>query len=131
MDKITKEQRSILMSKIRGKNTKPEVLVFEALKEKGVNFETHYKLLGNPDIVFPEKKVVVFVDGDFWHGWVYKSRKDKLPEYWVNKIKRNMARDRRYNKALRAEGWVVIRVWEHQILKNLNRCLTRILKLVQ
>lgn len=130
MDKITKEQRSYTMSRIKGKNTKPEQMVFQGLKLLGVRFRKHYKLLGNPDVVFPKAKVAVFIDGDFWHGWVYKQRKDKLPEYWVTKIKRNMNRDRRYRNQLKKEGWTVIGLWEHSILKDVDKAIKKALKAV-
>lgn len=130
MDKITKEQRSYTMSRIKGKNTKPEQMIFQALKLLGIKYRKHYKLLGSPDIVFPKAKVAVFIDGDFWHGWVYQQRKDKLPEYWVAKIKRNMNRDRRYRNKLKKEGWTVIRLWEHRILKDVDRAVKKILKVV-
>lgn len=112
MDKLTQEQRSKVMSKIRGKNTRPEILIFNALDKLGIKYEKHYKLLGNPDIVFPK-------------------RKDSLPEYWVSKISRNMRRDRKYRYALKKEGWKIIRLWEHSILKNTKRYLDKILKSVE
>jgi len=130
MDRVTKEQRSHIMSKIRGKNTKPESIMFEALETLGIEFEKHYKLLGNPDMVFPKQKIAVFIDGDFWHGWNYEKRKEKLPKYWVEKIKRNMRRDVRYRRQLKNEGWTVLRLWEHKILKRPESCITRIKKVI-
>lgn len=130
MDRITKEQRSKLMSKIKGKNTKPERLIFGALEEKNIKFEKHYKLLGNPDIVFPDLKIAAFVDGDFWHGHFFDIRREKLPKYWVDKIKRNMKRDKKYTRQLKKDGWVVIRLWEKAILKNTQLSLNRIIKAI-
>ncbi len=120
------------MSRIKGKNTKPEQMVFQGLKLLGIRFRKHYKLLGNPDVVFPKARVAVFIDGDFWHGWVYKQRRDKLPEYWVTKIKRNMNmnRDRRYRNQLKKEGWTVIGLWEHSILKDVDKAIKKVLKAV-
>ncbi len=127
MDRITPEQRSFTMSRIKGKNTKPELVMFEALEEMGIKFKRHYKLLGSPDIVFPKEKIVVFIDGDFWHGKDFHVRKDKLPEYWVKKINMNMRRDRRYRSKLRSEGWKVIRFWDDRVIKRTRGCIKRVL----
>jgi len=129
-DVMTPEQRSFIMSRIKGKNTKPETVMFEALEALGLTFEKHYKLLGNPDIVFPGEKVAVFIDGDFWHGRDFLKRKANLPEYWVKKISRNMRRDRRYRAILRKDGWIVARFWEHRVLKRLDGCVNRVINLV-
>lgn len=127
MDHITKEKRSLIMSHIRSKNTKPETIMFNALDKLGISFERHYKLLGSPDIVFSKKKVAIFIDGDFWHGRKFNKRKNTLPPYWVKKINRNMRRDRRYRTTLRKEGWKVVRFWEFRILKRPQGCINRIL----
>ena len=118
MDRVSKETRSKIMSKIKGRNTKPEKTLFKALRDAGLKFRTHFKMLGNPDIVFPVSKVAIFVDGGFWHGFDYEIRKNSLPDYWVQKIKRNMDRDKRYNAELKSQGWHIIRVWEHEIINN-------------
>src|SRR3989338_3685173 len=131
MDKFSKEIRSKIMSKIKGKNTAPEVLIFSELKKRGIYFKKHGSLLGNPDIVFPKNKIVVFIDGDFWHGFDYEVRKTKLPDYWVKKIKRNIERDRKYRSTLRVQGWKVLRIWEHQVLSNKAYVLRRIIKAIQ
>lgn len=67
---------------------------------------------------YPEKKKVMFIDGDFWHGGVFEKRKDKLPAYWQAKIIRNIKRDSRNRKQLRAEGWQTLRIWERDLVKN-------------
>ena len=107
------------MSQIRGKNTSPEVLVFKYLRQNKVYFQKHYnKVLGSPDIALPRKKKAVFIDGEFWHGYTLERRKDSLPDYWVQKIIRNVKRDRRYRTELKKQGWQVMRVWEHQLTKS-------------
>lgn len=131
MDRVTKDKRSLIMSRIKGKNTRPETIMFDALEAIGLTFEKHYKLLGNPDIAFVKEKIAIFIDGDFWHGRDFEKRKDKLPEYWVKKIGRNMRRDRRYRIKLREEGWTVIRLWEHRVLRRPSGCVNRILKLLE
>lgn len=128
MDRVTKEVRSKVMSKIRGKNTSPELLVRKSLWRAGKRgYRIHKKMLGNPDIVFARKKLVIFIDGDFWHGWEIKKGR-KLPPYWVEKISRNMKRDKEYTKLLKKEGWHVLRFWEHDVLGSTDKVITKIAK---
>lgn len=123
-DKFTPEKRSYIMSRIRGKGTSPEALVFHYLRQRKIYFQKHYRrAVGNPDIALPRKKRAVFIDGDFWHGYTLERRKDTLPMYWVKKIIRNVKRDRRYRKELADQGWQVMRVWEHELSKK-NRAAT-------
>ena len=117
-DIFSKEKRSWVMSRIKGKNTKIEKLFEKALRKEKIKFKKHFKMLGNPDFVTPEKKVAIFIDGDFWHGYDFEKRKNKLPNYWKKKIKRNIDRDKRTNKELRKSGWKVVRIWEHAVLKK-------------
>ena len=126
-DIMSVEKRSAVMSRIRGKNTGPERAVGEALTARGFEFETHAKdLPGRPDIVFRTSMVVVFVDGDFWHGWRFPVWRDKLSEPWEAKIEATRRRDARNFRRLRSVGWKVIRIWEHQIKRDLPRCIGRI-----
>ena len=116
------------MARIRGKGTKPELLVAELLKSVGMVFEEHARdLPGRPDFVLRETRVVVFVDGDFWHGWNFPRRRLKLSEKWEAKIEGNRQRDARNFQALRRAGWRVIRIWEHQVERNPTQCLERVL----
>jgi len=120
-DRISKAQRSLLMSKIKGKNTKLEILVFRELRRKKIHFQRHYrKAPGSPDVALPSKKVAIFIDGDFWHGYRYPVWKRKLPEFWKMKIERNRKRDINNFRKLRRSGWLVLRVWEHKILKDFD-----------
>ncbi|MHB8913825.1 MAG: very short patch repair endonuclease [Minisyncoccota bacterium] len=117
-DIFTKEKRSDVMSRIRPKNTKPEILVFRHLRKEGVYFQKHYRRApaGTPGIALPSKKLAVFIDGDFWHGYRFPQWKDKLPKkYWQDKIQANIDRDRRTFARLRRAGWKVLRVWEHNL----------------
>lgn len=101
----------------------------KALWKQGLRYRTHYKIKGSPDIVFPKKKLVVFCDGDFWHGYKWNELKKRLKDpFWHNKIKRNIQRDKEINKTLKKEGWKVMRIWEHQIRNNLGSCVKRIMK---
>lgn len=80
------------------------------------------KLPGTPDIAFMKSKIVVFVDGDYWHGWKFAEWKHKLKPYWREKIQRNQERDRLRTAQLAAEGWLVIRLWEHELKEDLDTC---------
>ena len=118
-DRISKEKRSHIMSSIRSKNTKIEMLLRKELWRCGYRYRLYAKLPGKPDLVFKSRKVAIFVDGDFWHGYNFKKLLPKLKNrFWVEKIKRNMERDKEVNMQLKKEGWNVIRIWEHQIRKN-------------
>ena len=111
------------MSKISGKETKPEIIVRKYLFARGFRFRKNDKRYpGKPDVVLPKHKTVVFVHGCFWHGHV-NCKKSKLPEtrkeFWKNKILSNISRDKDNVKSLKEQGWRVIVVWQCQ-LKNLK-----------
>lgn len=113
---LTPAARSAMMARIKGKNTKPEMLVRKALFAAGYRFRLHRKdLPGNPDIVLPGRKVAIFVHGCFWHAH-QGCRLAKLPatrpEFWREKLGRNVARDAAAVSALRFQGWRVLVVWE-------------------
>lgn len=116
------------MSKIRSNNTKVEKLVFRELRKRGLYFQKHYRrTLGNPDLALPRKKKAVFIDGDFWHGYQFKKLKQRLPKiYWIEKIERNIRRDRSNRKKLKMDGWNILRIWEHEILSNLENSVDKI-----
>jgi len=126
-DCLTKQQRSYCMSQIRSKNTSPEKRLFSALWAVRPGFKKHVKELpGKPDIVFKAKRVVVFVDGDFWHGWQLPRWEHRLGDYWKAKIRRNRARDRTNFAKLRRMGWKVVRVWEHEIEADITAAILRV-----
>ena len=108
----------------RKSDTKCEVALRSALWRLGLRFRKNVSSLpGKPDIVFPGARVVVFCDGDFWHGRNWHARRRKLAaganaQYWVSKIGANMARDRRYDRELKSQGWQVVRICEGDILKD-------------
>jgi DNA mismatch endonuclease (patch repair protein) len=119
------------MARIKGRDTSPELQLSKMLKRARRRFETHVRELpGRPDFVFRRARVAVFVDGDFWHGWKFESWRLKLSEKWETKIKSNMTRDARNRAKLRRSGWTVIRIWEHQIKRNPDACLHRILAIL-
>lgn len=131
-DCFTKEKRSEVMSKIRSKETQIEQIVFRYLRKQGVYFQKHYKRApGSPDIALPKKKIAIFIDGDFWHGWRFSQKKGKLPKkYWLAKIESNIQRDKKNRVKLRREGWKVLRVWEHQLKNQREKYLKKILEFI-
>ncbi len=127
-DIMSPETRSAVMSRIRGKNTGPERTICAKLRRHGVYFARHVRSLpGQPDIVFRRAKLVVFIDGDFWHGWRFPLWQHKLSLRWRDKIAKTRARDRRNFRALRKLGWRVFRIWEHQIENDSEKCVAFIL----
>lgn len=128
-DKLSKKERSILMSKIRSKNTLLENNFTKLLrKETRLRFLTHQRdITGNPDIVFKSRKICVFIDSDFWHGWQFPRWKETLKnDFWKEKIENNRKRDKKVTTYLRRNGWIVIRLWEHQIKKDKERLIKNI-----
>lgn len=120
------------MSRIRNKDTGIELLVFGRLRRAKIHFHRHYRRApGTPDIALPKRKIAVFVDGDFWHGWRYPSWRGKLPsKFWRDKIERNRARDRRNFAKLRRQGWRVLRVWEHDLAGDLEGSIKKIVAFI-
>ena len=125
MDILTPEQRSLNMAAIKGKDTKPEMIVRKYLFSKGLRFRVHVKkLAGSPDIVLPKYNTIIFVNGCFWHGHdgCKYSRLPKSNEFfWEQKIRTNKARDIANDYVLQTEGWKVIHIWECEIKKVKDR----------
>lgn len=125
-DIFTPEKRSWVMSRIRGTNTKIDLKMKKMLSDSGHKWEMYPKMYGNPDFVHKRKKIVIYCDGDFWHGYRYNEKKKPAKKFWRDKIENNMIRDRRYTRKLRREGWSVLRIWEHDIEKNPEKCMRKI-----
>jgi len=118
------------MARVRGKNTRIEQLMFAELEKRGIKFSTHEaNLAGRPDIRIDQSDVLVFIDGDFWHGRRYDSWKHKLTTTWSVKIENNIRRDRRQRAKLRRQGWYVLRLWGTDILKDPEKCAEKILSM--
>ena len=128
-DIFTPEKRSWVMSRIRSKDTKIEKKTASMLRKNKIRYRRFPKVFGRPDFVV-EKKVIVFCDGDFWHGYQYDKKKKPPKKFWRDKIERNMERDRKVSRTLRRDGWSVIRIWEHDIEKRPAACLRRIKKII-
>jgi DNA mismatch endonuclease (patch repair protein) len=117
------------MSRIRGKNTKPEIVLRSALWSLGLRYRLHAPLLGKPDIVFLGSRVAVFVDGCFWHGCPDHSVKPKTnSSFWKTKLRKNIERDIRASASLEAAGWTVVRIWEHEIKEDISAAVGRVIR---
>ena len=133
-DKLSSTQRKYCMSRIRGKNTKPEILVRKELHARGFRFRLHNKKLpGSPDIVLPKYGVAIMINGCFWHGHKgcrYATRPKSNVEFWEVKIARNRHRDEVTTAHLEALGWYVITIWECE-LRGAEKAAVRIGSLVE
>ena len=122
----TPEQIHYNMSRIRCKDTEIEVKLRKELWSRGLRYRKNVKNIpGKPDIAFIGKKVAVFCDSEFWHGYDWEHRKNDIKtrrEFWIPKIERNIERDQEVNQMLEDQGWIVLRFWGKQIQKNLSEC---------
>jgi len=119
------------MGKIKSKDTKAELKLRKALWCLGYRYRVNVKELpGRPDIVFRRHKLAIFIDGEFWHGYRWEEKKEKIKSnrgFWIPKIERNMQRDQANNRDLVDKGWQVMRFWEKEVHKDLEGCLERVL----
>lgn len=122
----TKEQISFNMRQVKNKDSEIEIILRKELWRRGLRYRKNVKTItGKPDIVFKGKKVAVFCDSEFWHGYDWEHRNLEIKsrrEFWVPKIERNIKRDREVSEMLEAEGWIVLRFWGRQIKKNTAGC---------
>jgi DNA mismatch endonuclease, patch repair protein len=115
VDVVSPKTRSQMMSSIRGKNTKPEMVIRKALHQRGFRYRLHVASLpGKPDLVFPKYKAVIQINGCFWHGHNCKLFKwpSTRPEFWKNKITSNLERDTKNIIEIEKQGWRVLTIWE-------------------
>lgn len=127
-DIFTKEKRSWIMSRIKGTNTKIDLKMKKMLEENKIKFEMYPKMYGNPDFILKNKKIIIYCDGDFWHGYKYHEKKKLPKKFWRDKIEGNMRRDKRITRKLRRDGWSVLRFWEHDIEKRIDICIDRLIR---
>ena len=127
----TSPERSKIMGKIRGRDTKPELAFRKALWHAGYRYRIDYKkLIGKPDIALKKHRTVIFIDGEFWHGQDWDQRKHKIKSnrgFWIPKIERNIQRDQEVNRSLTEMGYTVFRFWETEVKKDLPACLEKVL----
>jgi DNA mismatch endonuclease, patch repair protein len=118
---------SAVMRNIKSQNSKAEMILRRNLWKLGYRYKIkNKKIVGSPDIVFSKKKIAIFIDGDFWHGYKWEIKKKGLKsnqQYWIPKIERNMQRDIEVNEMLESEGWQVLRFWEHDVLLDPLSCI--------
>lgn len=135
MDNHTPEQRKKNMQAIKSKDTEIELILRKELWSRGYRYRKNYKkLIGKPDIALTKYKIAIFCDSEFWHGKNYQEGTDRIgtnSEYWKNKIKRNMERDKEVDTELATQGWTVLRFWEKDIRKNTDMCVQAILTAIE
>lgn len=128
-DFLTQKQRSNLMSKIRGRNTRPEIALRHALWAMGIRYRLKSTLPGKPDIVVTKYKTAIFVDGCFWHHCpIHGHFPSSNKQFWRQKLNANMARDKRVTKSLKSAGWHVLRLWEHEVTKSADKVALKIVQ---
>lgn len=119
MSRKTPEQISYNMQQVKCKGSKIEVMLMKELWSRGLRYRKNVtSICRKPDIVFIGKKVAVFCDGEFWHGYNWEERKKDFKshqDFWIPKIERNMERDREVNEKLKSDGWTVLRFWSNDI----------------
>ena len=126
MDTHTAEQRHKNMQAVKSKDTAIELLLRKELWSRGIRYRKNVKsIIGKPDIAFIKKKVAVFCDSEFWHGFDWEHKKSDIKsnrDFWIPKIEKKIARDKEVNDALAADGWIVLRFWGQQIKKDVKAC---------
>ena len=138
MKERAKEVTHKIMSSIKNKDTKPEIFFRKALWKWGIRYRKNVKLFGKPDIAIKKFKLVIFIDGDYWHGNNWKIR--NLPsleselanysDFWKNKIVSNIERDKKVNEHYKSLGWIILRFWQSDIKKDLNQCIIKTLNII-
>ena len=133
--KKTKEQISYNMSRVKSKDSAIEVALRKELWLRGIRYRKNVKtVFGKPDIAFIGKKIAVFCDSEFWHGFDWENKKHEIKsrqEFWIPKIERTMERDMEVTKALEEQGWLVLRFWGNEIKKNCSACADQIERAVR
>ena len=123
------------MKQIKNKNSEIELKLRKELWSRGLRYQKNVNgIVGKPDIVFKGKKVAVFCDSEFWHGYDWDNRKNDFnsnKEFWIAKIERNMARDNEVNTILKSEGWIVLRFWGKEIKKHCKECADKVQKVLE
>ena len=119
-DRISRQRRSWNMSRIKGRDTRPELAVRKALYSRGYRYRIHYGVDGNPDIAFPKTKLAIFIHGCFWHqhGCKHTYRPRTRKKFWNEKLDRNMTRDTQITRRLHDKGWETVTIWACEIKNN-------------
>ena len=135
MSKRTPEQITKNMRAVKCKGSKIEVMLMKELWSRGLRYRKNVKtVFGKPDIAFIGKKVAVFVDSEFWHGFDWENRKTEIKsrrDFWIPKIERNIERDNEVNTHLTEAGWTVLRFWGKDIIKEKNTCVSDVISILE
>ena len=135
MDNHSVEQRRKNMQAVKSKDTKIEIMLRRELWSRGVYYQKNAKeVFGKPDIVFKGKKVAVFCDSEFWHGFDWENKKEEIKsnrDFWISKIERNIERDKEVNRILTEDGWRVLRFWGNEIKKDVKTCADSIIAVIE
>lgn len=131
----TQEQISYNMKQVKNKDSVIELALRKELWKRGIRYRKNVKkIFGHPDLAFLKKKVAIFVDSEFWHGYNWESRKKDFKthqDFWIPKIERNIARDKEVNEKLESAGWSVLRFWGKEIKEDVNKCVEKIIKEIE
>jgi DNA mismatch endonuclease (patch repair protein) len=133
-DFLSKQKRSELMAKVKSKNTKLELdfirLLSAEIYPRGFRYRKHSdRIFGHPDVAFIKQKIAIFIDSEFWHGQNFKKSKKVLKtDFWLNKIEKNIARDKKVNTVLRKDDWKVLRFWGKQLKIKPEMAIAKILQ---
>ena len=126
MKSKTQEQITYNMKQVKNKDSKIEILLRKELWNRGLRYRKNVKkILGKPDLAFIGKKIAIFCDSEFWHGYDWESRKKDFKshqDFWIPKIERNIARDKEVTEMLQQQGWIVLRFWGKEIQSDVSRC---------
>lgn len=133
MDIVSKEKRSEIMSSIKSKDSEIEIDFRKLLWKSGLRYRKNVsKYLGKPDIVLKRHKTIIFIDSCFWHGCKKHCRiPSTRKKYWIDKISNNQKRDLRINRKYKKNGWRVIRIWEHNLKKQSEKTLKKVIKFLR
>lgn len=134
-DNHTPEQRSKNMKAVKNKGSNIETMLQKELWHRGLRYRKNVKTVyGKPDIAFIGKKVAVFCDSEFFHGYDWENKNKEIKsnrDFWIPKIEKNMARDKEVTEKLLADGWIVLRFWGNEIKRNLSQCADKIESVVK
>ena len=132
-DKITKKHRSWNMSRIKARDTKPELRVRKYLYSKGFRYRINFKITGKPDIVIPAHKIATFIHGCFWHQHGCKDtyRPKSRKQFWNKKLDGNIERDKKVKEKLQKDGWHLIYIWECEVKYNFEKTMKSLLKQIK
>lgn len=135
LDNHTPEQRRKNMKAVKNKGSKIETMLQKELWHRGLRYRKNVKTVcGKPDIAFIGKKVAVFCDSEFFHGYDWENKNKEIKsnrDFWIPKIEKNMARDKAVTEKLKSDGWIVLRFWGNEIKRNLSQCADKIESVVK